>query len=89
MKFAMITGTRIMVYKKYERHIPVCLECGDRIRYGRADKKFCCDECKNRHHNHKSRSGRFIKRKVLSILEKNYEILERYVKAGEGSVLLS
>lgn len=71
------------------RNTPRCLECGDKISYGRTDKKFCCDECKNRHHNHKSRSGRFIKRKVLSILEKNYEILERYVKAGEGSVLLS
>lgn len=75
--------------KRTPRSASRCLECGDKISYGRTDKKFCSDECKNRHHNHKCRSERFVKRKTISILEKNYEILEEYVKAGVDSVLLS
>ena len=75
--------------KRTPRSASRCLECGDKISYGRTDKKFCSDECKNRPHNHKCRSERFVKRKTISILEKNYEILEEYVKAGVDSVLLS
>lgn len=75
--------------KKTPRNTTRCLECGDKISYGRTDKKFCSDECKNRHHNHKSRSDRFIKRKTISILEKNYEILEGLLKVGMDTVLLS
>ena len=75
--------------KRTPRSATRCLECGDKISYGRTDKKFCSDECKNRHHYHKCRSERFVKRKTISMLEKNYEILEEYVKAGVDSVLLS
>lgn len=75
--------------KRTPRSVSRCLECGDKISYGRTDKKFCSDECKNRHHNHKCRSERFVKRKTISILEKNYEILEGYVKVGADTVLLS
>ena len=75
--------------KRATRNTPRCLECGDRISYGRTDKKFCCDECKNRHHNNKSRTERSIRRKTMSVLEKNYEILEGFVKAGVDTVMLS
>lgn len=75
--------------KRTTRNTPRCLECGDKIGYGRTDKKFCCEECKNRHHNHKSRTERFIRRKTMSVLEKNYEILESFVKAGLDAVMLS
>lgn len=74
---------------KPTRNVSRCLECGDKISYGRTDKKFCSDECKNRHHNHKSRADRFIKRKTIAVLEKNHEILEGLVKAGVDAVLLS
>ncbi len=57
-----------------------CLECGDRIDYGRHDKKFCCDTCKNRYNNRKARGSRVAKVKILSALEKNYSILSRLVK---------
>ena len=66
-----------------------CLECGDKISYGRTDKKFCSDECKNRHHNHKCRTERFVKRKAISVLEKNYEILDGFVKSGTNTALMS
>ena len=54
----------------------VCLECGDEIRYGRSDKKFCCEECKNRWHNRQSQGSRHFRQKVTSALEKNYIILD-------------
>ena len=75
--------------KKTTRNTPRCLECGDKISYGRTDKKFCCEECKNRHHNHKSRAERIIRRRTMSVLEKNYEILEGFAKAGTDTVMLS
>ena len=75
--------------KKAPREVSRCLECGDKISYGRTDKKFCSDECKNRHHNHRCRSGRFVRRKTMSVLEKNYEILDGLVKVGVDTVLLS
>ena len=71
-----------MEYKSHIRHMPVCLECGDRIRYGRSDKKFCCDECKTRHYNRQAKGSRAFRRKVLRQLDRNYEILEALVRSG-------
>ena len=51
-----------------------CLECGT-VFYGRRNKRFCCDACKNRFHNRRSQAFRGIKTRVVSILEKNYSIL--------------
>lgn len=75
--------------KEAARNPPRCLECGDKINYGRTDKKFCSEECKNRHHNHQLRSSRNAKRRVLSALEKNYSILEEILKSGKDSLPLS
>lgn len=75
-----------MEYKKSERKIPVCLECGDKIKYGRVDKKFCCDKCRNRYNNELAKSGRALKRKVLKHLSRNYEILDNVFRAGYESV---
>ena len=69
-------------YKSYIRHMPVCLECGDRIRYGRTDKKFCCEECKSRHYNRQAKDSRAFRRKVLRQLDANYEILDALLKSG-------
>ena len=74
-----------MGYKKYERNMPVCLECGDKIRYGRTDKKFCCDECRSRHNNTQAKKGRAFRRRMLAILDKNYEILDSLIKADVDS----
>ena len=68
--------------KKYVRHISRCLECGDRIRYGRTDKKFCCEECKTSYHNSQARAGRSFRIKVISAINRNYDILNGLVKAG-------
>ena len=74
-----------MVYKKYVRHMPVCLECGDQIRYGRTDKKFCCDECRTRNYNDRVRKSRASRRRVLNALSRNYEILENLIKTDVDS----
>ncbi len=74
-----------MEYKKWERVIPVCLECGDKIKYGRTDKKFCSDDCRNRHFNNKLKEGRAYRRKVLTLLQKNYDLLDELIKSGIDS----
>lgn len=74
--------------KKHERSVVRCLECGDRINYGRKDKKFCSEDCKNRHHNHISQASRHLKRRVMAGLEKNYAILDELVKSGADNIRL-
>ena len=72
--------------KKIVRHIPKCLHCGTKIKYGRVDKRFCCEDCKNRHHNELAKSGKSFKRKVLSQIMENYEVLDRLFKAEVYSI---
>lgn len=72
--------------KKYERKMPLCLECGNQIRYGRTDKKFCCEDCKTRHHNNLAKEGRKVRNKITAIINRNYEILDGLVKEGVDSV---
>jgi predicted RNA-binding Zn-ribbon protein involved in translation (DUF1610 family) len=72
----------MMDYKNYVRHMPVCLECGDRIRYGRTDKKFCCPECKTIYYNRQTKDGKAFRRKILRQLDRNYGILESLVRSG-------
>lgn len=78
-----------MDYTKREKKMPVCLECGDKIRYGRVDKKFCCEECKNRHYNNLAKGSRAYRRRTITRLNRNYEILEQLIKSGNTSVELS
>ncbi|MBR5833075.1 MAG: hypothetical protein IKY48_00670 [Bacteroidales bacterium] len=74
--------------KKITRHLPKCLHCGQQIRYGRTDKKYCCDDCKNRHHNEQAKSGRAYRRKIMAQLMANYQILDNLFRAGVTSVEL-
>ena len=78
-----------MDYEKKEKNMPVCLECGDRIRYGRSDKKFCCDECRTRHYNNMAKGSRGYRRKVMTRLTRNYRILEQILKSGESAMELT
>lgn len=65
--------------------MPLCLECGNQIRYGRTDKKFCCEDCKTRHHNALARAARTYKNKVISIINRNYEVLDALLREGTES----
>lgn len=66
-----------------------CLECGEEISYGRSDKKFCSEDCRSRHHYHQVQSSKTIRRKVMAILNRNYEVLDSLVHAGVEAVWIS
>ena len=53
----------------------LCPECGDQI-IGRADKKFCCDACRNTHNNALNKDSKNLVRNINNRLRKNYRILE-------------
>ena len=77
-----------MDYAKSVRRTAQCLHCGDNIRYGRTDKKFCCEDCRIAHYNELSRGSRGFRRRILSQLSGNYEILDRLLVSGVESVNL-
>lgn len=52
----------------------VCLECGDKIK-GRADKKFCSDQCRISYNNKLNSDETNYIRNVNNILRKNRRIL--------------
>ena len=51
-----------------------CLDCGESIR-GRADKKFCSDQCRNNYNNQLNSDSNNYIRNVNNILRKNRRIL--------------
>ncbi len=51
-----------------------CIECGDAFR-GRADKKFCSDNCRSQYNNRRYQSNKAVV-KINKILKHNYRILK-------------
>ena len=63
----------------------LCLDCHNEIK-GRADKKFCDDQCRNNYNNkRKSEDGEAI-RKINQILNKNRRLLKDEQAKGNGKV---
>jgi len=52
-----------------------CLECGDEI-FGRVDKKFCGDQCRNLYNNKLNGQNTNYIRNINRILKKNRNIME-------------
>ncbi len=52
-----------------------CIECGTKI-MGRADKKFCNDDCRNAYNNKLNKDTTNLMRKINNMLRKNYRILD-------------
>lgn len=65
----------------------VCPECGDPV-YGRIDKKFCSDQCRNAHNNKSMGYTNNYVRKINGILRKNRKILENLTPNGKSKVHL-
>lgn len=63
-----------------------CLECGNPISYGRSDRKYCSDRCRNRWHNREYRRWHRRYARVIEILEKNHSILTHLLHIGIASV---
>lgn len=59
-----------------------CLECGTTMSYGRSDRKFCCEKCKNKYNNREKINLRSCKTKVDRAIQKNYDILRSLLKSG-------
>ncbi|MBQ8021656.1 MAG: DUF2116 family Zn-ribbon domain-containing protein [Bacteroidales bacterium] len=75
-----------MANKTDEKEVCHCMECGDTIRYGRADKKFCSESCKNRWHNREEKSTRGYRLRVRNALARNYDILASFYRQGIDNV---
>lgn len=63
----------------------VCLECGDKIK-GRADKKFCSDQCRISYNNKLNSDETNYIRNVNNILRKNRRILMELNPEGKSRV---
>ena len=62
-----------------------CLYCGEPI-YGRMDKKFCCDSCRNSYNYERTHKQTNLVRNVNAILARNYAILQELNTSGKTSV---
>ena len=62
-----------------------CLYCGEPI-FGRMDKKFCCDSCRNSYNYEKTHKQTNLVRNVNAILARNYAILQELNVSGKTSV---
>ena len=65
--------------------VKTCHTCGEGLR-GRADKKFCSDQCRNTHHNDQNCLQINFIRNVNNILKRNRRILESLNPTGKGKV---
>jgi len=64
----------------------LCLECGEPIK-GRADKKFCDDQCRSNYNNKMNSDVTAEMRNINNILRKNRRILESVVhEDGKGKI---
>ena len=62
-----------------------CIDCGDSIN-GRADKKFCSDQCRNSYNNRLNSTDTNFMRNVNNILRKNRRILGTLTPNGKSSI---
>lgn len=59
-----------------------CLDCGE-VLHGRADKKFCNDQCRNNYNNQLNSDSYNLVRNINNILKRNRRILEELNPTGK------
>lgn len=62
-----------------------CLECGDEF-IGRADKKFCSDQCRSAFNNRLNKDATNFIRNINNILRKNRRILAELNPDGKTTI---
>ena len=72
--------------KEKEKHAK-CLWCGADL-FGRPDKKFCSQACKNAWNNSANADNRLMRNRVVTAIMVNYRILERVLNANCTSIEL-
>ena len=60
----------------------LCLECGEAFN-GRADKRFCTDQCRSQYNNKLNSDLVNLVRNINLVLKKNRRIMERLLTAGK------
>ena len=65
-----------------------CLECFEQLR-GRADQKFCNDQCRSAYNNRQFIDSNHVIRSINRILKKNYLILSGLNPEGKATVQVS
>lgn len=63
-----------------------CPECGEKI-IGRADKKFCSDQCRNTYNNRLNSDASNTVRNINNILRKNRRILKDLNKQSGKTIV--
>ena len=63
-----------------------CNDCGESLN-GRADKKYCSDQCRNSHNNRLNSDNNNFMRNVNNILRKNRRVLADLTPDGKITVL--
>ena len=81
IKFDAIAKQKTMIAIEPERH---CAECGERL-MGRADKKFCNDQCRTSWHN-KLSIHNYQMKTINNILRKNRKILADLAAEGNTQI---
>jgi hypothetical protein len=62
-----------------------CLECGESFK-GRADKKFCSDQCRNTYNNNLNSDANNYVRNINNVLRRNRRILLDLNKEGKTKI---
>ncbi|MBN2638212.1 MAG: hypothetical protein JXR65_03875 [Bacteroidales bacterium] len=65
-----------------------CIECGEKF-YGRTDKKFCSDQCRNSYNNRLNKDENSFMRNINRTLRKNRKILKDLNPSGKTKVAKS
>lgn len=63
-----------------------CLECGEPVPYGRNDRLYCCDSCKNRHNYGERKLSIRNRTNVMRILTRNYSVLRTLLRENIPSL---
>jgi len=63
----------------------ICLYCNEPLR-GRADKKFCDDQCRNNYNNQRKIAANPFVRHINQILHRNRRILEKFLRGRVSHV---
>ena len=63
----------------------LCLECDEPL-FGRVDKKFCNDQCRNAYNNRVNKTTNDFVRHVNVILRKNRKIIASLLNGKEKSI---
>lgn len=62
-----------------------CRECGAPL-FGRPDKAFCSNKCRNDYHNRINAGIRLRKDRIVAILWNNYKLLELVLESGSNGI---